>query len=122
MSTAALAPSQCASIATVSPSTARTATQAGSSLARNRSATTSPAASWRAWRLPMPITTTPPAASAAVDLQLEEVRRAGDARIVVADRLLAAQPQLVVGQVDVRFDDRPQVLLDRELVLGGRRD
>ena len=39
----------------------------------------------------------PPPRSAALDLEREEVRRAGDARVVVADRLLAAAAQLVVA-------------------------
>ena len=41
---------------------------------------------------------------------------------MVADRLLAAVAQLVVGEVDVPRDDRAQVLLDRALVLRRRRD
>ena len=35
-----------------------------------------------------------------IHAQVEEVRRAGDARIVVADRLLAAVAERVVGQVE----------------------
>ena len=35
-------------------------------------------------------------ASSPVDLELEEVRRAGDAGVVVADRLLAAMPDIVI--------------------------
>ena len=40
---------------------------------------------------------------------------------MVADRLLAAQRELLVGEVEVALDDLAQVLLDRELVLRGRR-
>ncbi len=97
---------------------------------RTRRATSRPAASsWRS-ALPTPITTTAGCAailagvraaarSATIDGQLQEVGGAGDAGIVVADRLLAAQRQLLVGQVEAVFDDRPQILLDGELVLGG---
>ena len=49
------------------------------------------------------------------------MRGARDARVVVADRLLADRPQLVVAEPGVALDDRAQVVLDRELVLGRRR-
>jgi len=51
------------------------------------------------------------------DRQIEEVGRARDAGIVVADRLLADALQHLVGQAVVALDDGSQVLLDRELVL-----
>ncbi len=61
--------------------------------------------------------------SATLDGEREEVGRAGDAGIVIADRLLAAQRELLVGEIEFAFDDRPQVLLDHELVLRcGRHD
>ena len=74
---------------------------------------------------PTPITTTDARrpASVTIDCEPEEVGRARDARIVVADRLLAAQGELLVGEIEAAFDDRAQILLDRELVLrGGRHD
>ena len=68
--------------------------------------------------LSTPITST----LGALDGELEEVSGTGDAGIVVADRLLAAQRQRLVGQVDPVAHDRAQILLDRELVLRGWRD
>ncbi len=59
--------------------------------------------------------------SRALDLEPEEVRRAGDARVVVADRLLAAMRELVVREVQRLLDDADEILLDRLLVLRGRR-
>src|SRR5262249_30596321 len=56
-----------------------------------------------------------------LDLQLEEVRRARDARVVVADGLLAQPTKLIVGELGVLRDDRTEVLLDRQLVLRRRR-
>ena len=50
------------------------------------------------------------------------MRGAGDAGIVVPDRLLAAMAQLVVGQVEPAVDQNLQVVLDARLVLRGRRD
>ena len=51
----------------------------------------------------------------------QEMRRAGDAGVVVADRLLAAVAQRVVGQVEPAVDEARQVVLDARLVLRGRR-
>src|ERR1019366_10127524 len=56
------------------------------------------------------------------DVELQEVRRARNARVVVADRLLTAPRQLIVGEREVRLDESLQVVLDDLLVLGGRRD
>jgi hypothetical protein len=41
---------------------------------------------------------------------------------VIADRLLAAQPELGVRQVGVLLDEPAQVVFDRTLVLRGRGD
>src|SRR5512144_1906111 len=60
--------------------------------------------------------------SAPVHVEPEEMRRAGDARVVVADRLLALPLQPIVGEIDPRPDELAQVLLDASLVLGGGRD
>jgi len=49
--------------------------------------------------------------------QVQEVRRAGDARVVVADGLLAPGAQLLVRQVQVALHEPAQVRLDRRLVL-----
>src|ERR1019366_4342216 len=128
-------PSHASSRPSVSSSGSRTARSRAPSRARRRRATSRPApSSWRR-ALPTPITTTDAvplpracprprggaAPSPTLDGQLEEVGRAGDAGIVVADRLLAAQRELLVGKVEIAFDHRAQVLLDRELVLRGRR-
>ncbi len=98
--------------------------RADSSSTRTRRATCRPAASSPRSALPIPDDERPPrGASATVDGQRQEVGRAGDARVVVADRLLAAKRQLLVGEVEAGFDDGAQILLDRELVLrGGRHD
>ena len=45
------------------------------------------------------------------------MRCAGDAGIVVADRLLAAKRQLVVVELEVALHEFVEVLLDRALVL-----
>src|SRR5262249_31595781 len=58
--------------------------------------------------------------SAPVDLEGQEVRRARDARVVVADRLLAPEAELVVGEGPRASDDASEVVLDRLLVLRGR--
>src|SRR5450631_2338607 len=92
---------------------------------RKRRATISPAASSPLNSLPTPMTTAPARENAlgTLDVELEEVRRARDARVVVADRLLALPLQLVVGQVEVAGHEAAQVLLDRTLILGrGRHD
>src|SRR5581483_10062239 len=60
--------------------------------------------------------------SRSLHLELQEVRRARDARVVVADRLLAEQGEPVVRHLQRALDDAPQVLLDRPLVLRRRRD
>ena len=120
--TTASAPSQRTRRSIGSPCSSRTSTPSGSVPRASRRATATPAPSSERSSLPTPITSTRGQRSVTLDGQLEEVRRAGDARIVVADRLLAAQRQLVVGQIDVALDDGTQVLLDRALVLRGRRD
>ena len=51
--------------------------------------------------------------SLTLDRQVEEVGRARDAGVMVADRLLTAQPQLFVRQVDVLLDHGTEVLLYR---------
>ena len=50
------------------------------------------------------------------------MRRAGNARVVIADRLFASPPQHVVIQIDTIHDDSAQILLDTELVLRRWRD
>ena len=55
-----------------------------------------------------------------VHVELQEVGRAADAGVVVADRLLALPLQPVVRELDPRADELEQVLLDPRLVLGGR--
>src|SRR5215472_4057433 len=62
------------------------------------------------------------ARSPAVDPQVEEVGRAGDARVVVADGLLADPGQLLVVEIEPVLDEPAQVVLDGPLVLGRRRD
>ncbi|HEU5204140.1 MAG TPA: hypothetical protein VFU17_07585, partial [Candidatus Limnocylindrales bacterium] len=47
---------------------------------------------------------------------------AGDARVVVADRLLALAGELSGGQVQAGLDEAAQVVFDLLLVLGGGRD
>ncbi len=59
--------------------------------------------------------------SVAIDGELEEVRCARDAWIVVADRLLALQGQLLVIEIDGLFDILPQIALDDLLILRRRR-
>ena len=49
------------------------------------------------------------------------MRRTRDARVVVADRLLAAPLQVVVIEIKSAFDDAAQILFDRELILRRRR-
>src|SRR5579872_5235245 len=56
-----------------------------------------------------------------IQIQPQEMGGAGDARIVVADRLLAESGQRLLGALEVRGDDFCQVVLDGRLVLGGRR-
>ena len=77
--------------------------------------------------LPMPITSTLRAAArrraahVRLNRQIEEMRGAGDARVVVADALLAAIADDVVGLVQQRRRDRRKIGLDARLVLRGRR-
>ena len=61
-------------------------------------ASTGPAASSPRSRLPMP--TMSVMGRSALDVQFQEMRGAGNARIVVADRLLAAQAQAVIVQIE----------------------
>jgi hypothetical protein len=84
---------------------------------RQALATSGPAASSPRSGLPTPSTRV----VTVVHRQVEEVGRARDARVVVADRLLAPPLQRVVVEVEVRLDEVEQVLLDRGLVLRGRR-
>ena len=63
------------------------------------------------------------ARSSALDCQRQEVRRARDARVVVANRLLAQRRQRRVVQRQVRGDQLGHFVLDGGLVLcGGRHD
>ena len=71
------------------------AVEHGRARARRRSATTGPRRRRRGTGSPG----RPPRPSEALHLEAEEVRRARDARVVVADRLLAAVGELVVGKV-----------------------
>lgn len=48
--------------------------------------------------------------------------RTGNARVVVADRLFTLAGQFLGGQVQPRLHERPQVVLDADLVLRGRRN
>lgn len=58
-----------------------------------------------------------------VDPQIEAMRGAGDARVVVADHRFAALPQLIIGPVKTqRFDGQAQILFDARLILTGGRD
>jgi hypothetical protein len=51
----------------------------------------------------------------------QAVRRATDARIEVADEVLAAQNELILGETGDLRGESPQVGFDRGLVLIGRR-
>src|SRR5512147_2349853 len=82
-----------------------------------------PAPSSRGSASPMPMTRMCWARSTAiaVEIQLQEVRRTGDARVVIADRLLTAPGERFIGQVEVGGENRAQVVLDAALVLRCRR-
>ncbi len=58
----------------------------------------------------------------AFDGQAQEMSRAGDARVVVANRLFATQFQFIEWQMEVCADELAKILLDRRLVLRGRGD
>src|SRR5271166_6452648 len=58
--------------------------------------------------------------SFAFDAQVQEVRGAGDARVVVADGLLALPLQLVFLDCKMGLDKLPEVTLDGFQVLRGR--
>ena len=61
----------------------------------------------------------------ALDVQLQEVGRARDARVVVADGSLAQPGEFGLGAlsaIEPGLDHPAQILLDGALVLGGRRD
>src|SRR5512147_1426000 len=58
-------------------------------------------------------------AAIAVEIQLQKVRRTGDARVVIADRLLTAPGERFIGQVEVGGENPAQVVLDASLVLRG---
>jgi hypothetical protein len=55
------------------------------------------------------------------DLEIEKVRSARNARVVISHRLLAAPLEVVVTEVKTAFNDAAQILFDSELVLGGWR-
>jgi len=57
-----------------------------------------------------------------MDLQLQEMRRTGDARIVVADALFATGLQRVFLEIEAGCRDLSQVFFDDTLVLRGRRN
>src|SRR5215813_1813188 len=65
---------------------------------------------------------TPAARSPAVDPQVEEMGGAGDARVIVPDRLLASAGQPLVVEVEPVGHETAQVVLDGPLVLRGWRD
>src|SRR6266571_3512523 len=114
--TAKASPSQSSSSSTGSPSRSITRTPAGAR-ARTRRASSSPAASSERKAFPRPITAGRP-----VHAEGQEVRGAGDARVVVPDGLLAPPGQLVAGEVQKPLHHLPEVLLDDRLVLRGGRD
>ena len=59
----------------------------------------------------------------ALHIELQEVGGARDARVIVADRLLALPLQFVIGEVEVPGYKTVQVFLDRALILRrGRND
>ena len=61
--------------------------------------------------------------SAPIYLEPQEMGRAGDARVVVADHFFAMQPKRVVRLVEAEVLERQaQILLDARLVLARRRD
>src|SRR3990172_3140536 len=57
-----------------------------------------------------------------IHLDVEEVCRAGDAGIVVPDRLLQQVLKVGIAQLEVPFDQMKEIRLDRSLVLCRRRD
>src|SRR6266540_2456040 len=57
----------------------------------------------------------------AINMQLEKVCGAGDAGIVVADRLLALLQELLLGQVDGTGGVVPEIVFNGFLVLRGGR-
>src|SRR5436305_10343254 len=59
--------------------------------------------------------------SRAIDREIEEVSRAGDAWVVVADRLLALPAQLLIAEIQPAGDEPAQIVLDAGLILRGRR-
>ena len=52
-----------------------------------------------------------------IQLEPQEMRRAGDTGVVVAYRLLAAMAKLVIGQIEKTADVAREILLDAGLVL-----
>ena len=61
-----------------------------------------------------------PALLLPLDFQFEKMRGAGNARIVVADGLLALAGELGVVEAEPGLREGAQVGLDGRLVLGGR--
>ena len=103
----ALRPDQASISPAGSPCCARTSIPASAARPRSRLATSMPAPSSPRRSLPRPMTSTGRASgSVTVDGELEEVRRARDAGVVVSDRLFAAERQLLVAQVQVMRDHR----------------
>ena len=49
--------------------------------------------------------------------EVEEVRCTGDARVVVADRLLEYPGKFIVGELQRVLEHHPEVILDGQLVL-----
>src|SRR5512134_2917928 len=88
-----------------------------------RSATARPAPSSPRSVLPTPITRMCWARSAvnAIDIQLQEMRCTGDARVMITNRLLTKGGERFIGQVKIGGENHAQVVLDAALVLRCRR-